>query len=100
MIFFIKAESIQRIDNKMETRKNTLKLAFAQSDKVPIHLDVLRFIMRVLKVPAADVHSVYKDENDQRFYVKFMDDGTFNRFSSNMEELISICRWRKNSGSA
>lgn len=70
----------------METRKNTLKLAFAQGAKMPIHLDVLRFMMRVLKVPATDVHSVYKDENDQRFYIKFIDENSFNRFSGTMEE--------------
>lgn len=91
MIFFSfdKAESIQRID-KMETRKNTMKLVFAQSAKLPIHLDVLRFLMRVLKIPATDVHSVYKDENDQRFYVKFIDETSFNRFSSTMEEQYSF----------
>lgn len=70
----------------METRKNTVKLVFATSARVPIHLDVLRFMMRVLKIPATDVHSVYKDENDQRFYVKFIDENSFNRFSSTMEE--------------
>lgn len=70
----------------METRKNTLKLAFSQGAKMPIHLDVLRFMMRVLKIPATDVHSVYKDENDQRFYVKFIDETSFNRFSSAMED--------------
>lgn len=70
----------------METRKNTLRLAFASSAKVPAHLDVLKFMMKVLKVPATDVHSVYKDENDQKFYVKFIDDTSFNRFTSSMDE--------------
>lgn len=70
----------------METRKNSMKLVFAPTAKVPIHLDVLRFMMRVLKIPATDVHTVYKDENDQRFYVKFMDESSFNRFSATMED--------------
>lgn len=70
----------------METRKNTLRMVFAGSAKVPAHLDVLKFMMNVLKLPATDVHSVYKDENDQKFYVKFIDDSSFNRFTSAMDE--------------
>lgn len=70
----------------METRKNTLRMVFAKSAKVPAHLDVLKFLMNGLRLPATDVHSVYKDENDQKFYIKLIDDTSFNRFTSAMDE--------------
>lgn len=70
----------------METRKNTLKLQFVTSAKVPSYLDVLKFMATGVKIPATDVHSVYKDENDQRFYVKFLDETSYNRFCNSVED--------------
>lgn len=69
-----------------KTRKNTLKIVFGNAAKAPVHLDVLRFTARVLKIPAASVHSIYKDENDRCFYIKFLDDVGFNQFVCGMEE--------------
>lgn len=69
-----------------KTRKNTLKIVFGNADKAPAHLDVLRFTAKVLKIPAASVHSIYKDENDRCFYIKFMDEGGFNQFVCGIEE--------------
>lgn len=70
----------------METRKNTLKLQFATGSKVPSYLDVLKFMATGVKIPATDVHSVYKDENDQKFYVKFIDETSYNRFCNSVED--------------
>lgn len=70
----------------METRKNTLKLQFVTSAKVPSYLDVLKFMATGVKIPATDVHSVYKDENDQKFYVKFIDETSYNRFCNSVED--------------
>lgn len=69
-----------------KTRKNTLKIVFGNSAKAPAHLDVLRFTANVLKISAANVHSVYKNENDRCFYIKFLDDAGFNQFMCGMEE--------------
>lgn len=69
-----------------KTRKNTLKINFGNSAKAPAHLDVLRFTARVLKIPAEIVHSIYKDENDRCFYIKFLDEVGFNQFVCEMEE--------------
>lgn len=63
-----------------------MKITFASGVKAPSHLDVLRFAANVLKIPAADVHSIYKDENDRCFYVKFADEPDFDCFVSGMEE--------------
>lgn len=69
-----------------KTRKNTLKIVFANGAKVPLHLDVLRFTAKVLKIPAPDVHSIYRDENDRCFYIKFMDEPTFNEFTGRIDD--------------
>lgn len=68
------------------TRKNTLKIVLGISSKVPSHLDVLRFISNTVAIPSSKVHSIYKDENDQHFYVKFVDEATFNQFTEEVEE--------------
>lgn len=70
----------------METRKNTLKILFATGAKVPSYLEVLKFMSTGVKIPATDVHSVYKDENDQKFYIKFMDENSYNRFCNSVED--------------
>lgn len=67
-------------------RKNTLKLMFETGAKAPVHMDVLRFIMDKLKLSATDLHSVYKDENDGNFYLKFIDEAAFSGFLNNLEE--------------
>lgn len=69
-----------------KTRKNTLKMVFGNAAKVPAHVDVLRFTANVLKIPATDVHSIYRDENDRCFYVKFLDEPTFVEFTGRIEE--------------
>lgn len=69
-----------------KTRKNTLKIVFANDEKVPQFLDVLRFSATVLKLPATDVHSIYRDENDHCFYIKFQDEPTFTEFTGRLEE--------------
>lgn len=74
----------------METRKNTFKLCFASNVTIPAYIDILRFVANVLKVPAEKVHSIYKDENDQSFYLKFMDDGGFNKFHSEIDEVYQF----------
>lgn len=71
-------------------RKNTLKLCFESGVKVPSHLEVLRFITGNLKLSAADLHSVYKDENDGHFFIKFMDEGRFNEFCKHVEEVYAF----------
>lgn len=70
----------------METRKNTLKILFTTGAKVPSYLEVLKFMSTGVKIPATDVHSVYKDENDQKFYIKFMDESSYNRFCNSVED--------------
>lgn len=69
-----------------KVRKNTLKIVFASGVKAPGHLDVIRFTENVLKIPAPDVHSIYKDENDRCFYLKFHYEPDFDCFVSGMEE--------------
>lgn len=68
------------------TRKNTLKIVFGSTAKSPKHLDVLRFVGGKLGIPAESVHSIYKDENDHAFYIKFMDENEFNCFGTGLEE--------------
>lgn len=69
-----------------KTRKNTLKIVFANGAKIPLHLDVLKFTAQVLKIPAPDVHSIYRDENDRCFYIKFIDEPTFNEFTGRIDD--------------
>lgn len=69
-----------------KTRKNTLKIVFGTAAKIPQHMDVLRFVGGTLKISAASVHSIYKDENEQQFYIKFIDDAAFNLFTATIEE--------------
>lgn len=69
-----------------KTRKNTLKIVFGTAAKIPQHMDVLRFVGGTLKISAASVHSIYKDENEQQFYIKFIDDVAFNLFTATIEE--------------
>ena len=69
-----------------KVRKNTLKVIFASGVRAPAHLDVIRFTANVLKIPAPEVHTIYKDENDRCFYIKFLDEPDFNCFVSGMEE--------------
>lgn len=69
-----------------KTRKNTLKIVFGTAAKIPQHMDVLRFVGVTLKISAASVHSIYKDENEQQFYIKFIDDAAFNLFTATIEE--------------
>lgn len=73
----------------METgvRKNTLKLCFQQGSKIPSNLEVLKFVTGTLELGAADLHSVYKDENDGSFYIKLMDEPTFTEYCGRLEEL-------------
>lgn len=75
--------------DKMESgvRKNTLKICFQAGDKVPSNLEVLKFVTGNMMLGAADLHSVYKDENDGSFYVKFMDEPTFTEYCGLLEEL-------------
>lgn len=81
----------------METgvRKNTMKLCFEAGTRNPAHLEVLKFIVDSLKLSAADLHSVYKDENDGNFYLKFMDEVIFARFVNELDEHY---RFRHNDG--
>lgn len=76
----------------METgvRKNTLKLCFQQGSKVPSNLEVLKFVTGTLELGAADLHSVYKDENDGSFYIKLMDEPTFTEYCGRLEELYTF----------
>lgn len=69
-----------------KVRKNTLKVVFASGVRAPAHLDVIRFTANVLKIPAPEVHTIYKDENDRCFYIKFLDEPDFNCFVSGIEE--------------
>lgn len=69
-----------------KVRKNTLKVVFASGLRAPAHLDVIRFTANVLKIPAPEVHTIYKDENDRCFYIKFLDEPDFNCFVSGIEE--------------
>lgn len=71
-------------------RKNTLKLCFESGAKAPSHLEVLRFVTSQLDLSAADLHSVYKDENDGLFFIKFLDDGRFNEFCNHVEEVYAF----------
>lgn len=71
-------------------RKNTLKLCFESGAKIPSHLEVLRFVTGHLDLSAADLHSVYKDENDGLFFIKFLDDGKFNEFCNHVEEAYAF----------
>lgn len=72
----------------METRvrKNTVKIVCSSGSKTPAHLEVLKFALQHLKVPPADLHSVYRDENENRFYLKFVDEARFSSFMSGLEE--------------
>lgn len=67
-------------------RKNTVKLVCPSGSRTPAHLEVLKFTLTVLKIPSSDVHSVYKDENENRFYIKFIDETKFSHFVSNLDE--------------
>lgn len=67
-------------------RKNTVKLVFGPDSKVPSHLEVLKFTIANLKLSAADIHSIYKEENGGQFYVKLMDEPTFSAFIADSEE--------------
>lgn len=67
-------------------RKNTAKLVFGPGIKVPSYLDVLKFSMDTLKLSAADIHSIYKDENGGQFYVKLIDEETFSAFIAESDE--------------
>lgn len=69
-----------------KVRKNTLKVVFTSGVRAPAHLDVIRFTANVLKIPAPEVHTIYKDENDRCFYIKFLDEPDFNCFVSGIEE--------------
>lgn len=69
-----------------QTRKNTLKIVFGQGDKVPMYMDVLRFAGRKLELAQTDVHSIYKDEMQHQFFIKFMDEYSFIEFARSMEE--------------
>lgn len=71
-------------------RKNTLKLCFESGAKIPSHLEVLRFITGQLDLSSADLHSVYKDENDGLFFIKFLDEGKFNEFCNHVEEVYAF----------
>lgn len=71
-------------------RKNTLKLCFESGAKVPSHLEVLRFITGQLHLSAADLHSVYKDENDGLFFIKFLDEDRFNDYCNHVEEIYAF----------
>lgn len=78
--------------SKMETRvrKNTVKLVCSSGSKTPAHLEVLKFTLQHLKVPPADLHSVYRDENENRFYLKFIDEAKFSNFMSGLEEAYTF----------
>lgn len=67
-------------------RKNTVKLVFGPGCKVPTHLEVLKFTIGNLKLSAADIHSIYKDENGGQFYVKIIDEPTFSAFIAETDE--------------
>lgn len=67
-------------------RKNTVKLVFGPSSKVPSHLEVLKFAIGNLKLSAVNIHSIYKDENGGQFYVKLVDEPTFSTFIADSEE--------------
>lgn len=71
-------------------RKNTVKLVFGPGSKVPSHLEVLKFSLGNLKLSAADIHSIYKDENGGQFYVKVIDEPTFSAFIADSEENYSF----------
>lgn len=78
--------------SKMETRvrKNTVKLVCSSGSKTPAHLEVLKFALQHLKVPPADLHSVYRDENENRFYLKFIDEAKFSNFIQSLEETYTF----------
>lgn len=67
-------------------RKNTVKLVFGPNSKVPSHLEVLKFAIGKLKLSAADIHTIYKEETGGQFYVKLMDEPTFSAFIADSEE--------------
>lgn len=69
-----------------KVRKNTIKVIFASGVRAPAHLDVIRFTANILKIPAPEVHTIYKDENDRCFYIKFLDEPDFDCFVSGIEE--------------
>lgn len=71
-------------------RKNTVKLVFGPGSKVPSHLEVLKFSLGNLKLSAADIHSIYKDENGGQFYVKVIDEPTFSAFIADSDESYSF----------
>lgn len=76
----------------METRvrKNTVKLVCSSGSRTPAHLEVLKFTLQQLKVPPADLHSVYRDENENRFYLKFIDETKFSDFMKSIEETYTF----------
>lgn len=78
--------------SKMESRvrKNTVKLVCSSGSKTPAHLEVLKFALQHLKVPPADLHSVYRDENENRFYLKFIDEAKFASFMRGLEEAYTF----------
>lgn len=67
-------------------RKNTVKLVFGPDSNIPSYLDVLKFSLEVLKLSAADIHSIYKDENGGQFYIKLIDEPTFSAFISETDD--------------
>lgn len=76
----------------METRvrKNTVKLVCSSGSRTPAHLEVLKFALQQLEIPPADLHSVYRDENENRFYLKFIDEAKFSDFMKNIEETYTF----------
>ncbi|KAL1403769.1 hypothetical protein pipiens_019217 [Culex pipiens pipiens] len=67
-------------------RKNTVRLVFGPGVKVPSYLEVLKFTMNNLKLSAADMHTIYKDENGGQFYVKLVDEESFAAFIADTDE--------------
>ncbi|KAL1378134.1 hypothetical protein pipiens_004046 [Culex pipiens pipiens] len=67
-------------------RKNTVRLVFGPGVKVPLYLEVLKFTMNNLKLFAADMHTIYKDENGGQFYVKLVDEESFAAFIADTDE--------------
>lgn len=67
-----------------------MKLCFESGAKAPSHLEVLRFVTGQLRLTTAEVHSVYKDENDRLFFIKFLDDDKFNEFCNHVEEVYTF----------
>ena len=71
-------------------RKNTAKLVFGPGIKVPSYLEVLKFSMDTLKLSAADIHSIYKDENGGQFYIKLIHEETFSAFIADSDEFYQF----------